>query len=131
MRRPGGLHRRRARRGCHDPSRISRFGAVAGLYDALHDPYLQRYVRGSNGIGYKERIKIMKLLWDAVGTEFGGRHELYERNYAGNHEDIRIQALTGARRSGTMDQMTALVDKCMSEHDENGWTGHTWLNSAG
>ncbi len=33
----------------------------------------------------------MKLLWDAIGTEFGGRHELYERNYAGNHEDIRIQ----------------------------------------
>ena len=26
-----------------------------------------------------ERIKVMKLLWDAIGTEFGGRHELYER----------------------------------------------------
>ena len=92
------------------------------------DPYLERYVRGSNGIGYKERIKIMKLLWDAVGTEFGGRHELYERNYAGNHEDIRIQALIGARRNGTMDQMTALVDQCMAEYDEHGWTGDTWLN---
>ena len=34
-------------------------------------------------------IKLMKLLWDAIGTEFGGRHELYERNYAGNHETIR------------------------------------------
>ena len=55
------------------------------------DKYLAKYVRGSNGIGYKERIKIMKLLWDAIGTEFGGRHELYELNYAGNHEDIRIQ----------------------------------------
>ena len=57
------------------------------------DKYLARYVRGSHGIGYKERIKIMKLLWDAVGTEFGGRHELYELNYAGNHEDIRIQCM--------------------------------------
>jgi 4-hydroxyphenylacetate 3-monooxygenase len=92
------------------------------------DPYLKRYVRGSNGIGYKERIKLMKLLWDAIGSEFGGRHELYERNYAGNHEDIRIQALTGARRNGTMDEMTALVDQCMAEYDEHGWTGHTWLN---
>ena len=90
---------------------------------------VNRYVRGSNGIGYKERIKIMKLLWDAVGTEFGGRHELYERNYAGNHEDIRIQALTGARRNGTMDRMTALVNQCMAEYDEHGWTGSTWLNS--
>ena len=42
------------------------------------EPYLKQYVRGSYGIGYKERIKIMKLLWDAIGTEFGGRHELYE-----------------------------------------------------
>jgi 4-hydroxyphenylacetate 3-monooxygenase len=92
------------------------------------DPYLKRYVRGSNGIGYKERIKIMKLLWDAVGTEFGGRHELYERNYAGNHEDIRIQALTGARRNGTMDRMVALVDRCMAEYDETGWVGDVWVN---
>jgi hypothetical protein len=51
------------------------------------DACLERYVRGSNGIGYKERIKVMKLLWDAVGTEFAGRHALYEANYAGNHED--------------------------------------------
>ena len=36
------------------------------------DRYLARYVRGSYGIDYKERIKIMKLLWDAIGTEFGG-----------------------------------------------------------
>ena len=42
------------------------------------DKYLAKYVRGSHGIDYKERIKIMKLLWDAIGTEFGGRHELYE-----------------------------------------------------
>ena len=91
------------------------------------DPLLQRYVRGSNGIGYKERIKIMKLLWDAIGSEFGGRHELYERNYAGNHEDIRIQALTGARRNGNMDGMIALAERCMAEYDEAGWVGDTWL----
>ena len=35
------------------------------------DRYLKQYVRGSNGIDYKDRIKIMKLLWDAVGSEFG------------------------------------------------------------
>ena len=25
----------------------------------------------------------MQLLWDAIGSEFGGRHELYEINYSG------------------------------------------------
>ncbi len=69
------------------------------------DKYLAKYVRGSHGIGYRERIKIMKLLWDAIGTEFGGRHELYEMNYAGNHEDIRIQAMWNARGSGALDAM--------------------------
>ncbi len=92
------------------------------------DRYLARYVRGSYGIDYKERIKVMKLLWDAIGTEFGGRHELYERNYAGNHEDIRIQALWNARSSGALEQMTALAEQCMSEYDENGWTDPAWLN---
>jgi len=85
------------------------------------DRYLKQYVRGSNGIDYKQRIKIMKLLWDAIGTEFGGRHELYERNYAGNHEMIRMQALFNAKGSGTLAEMEALADQCMSEYDENGW----------
>jgi len=92
------------------------------------DKYLAKYVRGSNNIDYKERIKIMKLLWDSVGTEFGGRHELYEINYAGNHEDIRIQALFNARSSGQYDRMVALADECMADYDEKGWVGDTWLN---
>jgi 4-hydroxyphenylacetate 3-monooxygenase len=92
------------------------------------DAYLARFVRGSNNIDYKQRIKVMKLLWDAVGTEFGGRHELYEMNYAGNHEDIRIQALWNARGSGALDRMMALAEACMSDYDEDGWTDPTWLN---
>src|SRR5579871_4915737 len=92
------------------------------------DKYLARYVRGSNGIDYRERIKTMKLLWDAVGTEFGGRHELYEMNYAGNHEDIRIQTLFNARGSGALDRMIALADACLADYDEHGWKDKTWIN---
>jgi 4-hydroxyphenylacetate 3-monooxygenase len=92
------------------------------------DKYLAKYVRGSNNIDYRERIKIMKLLWDAIGTEFGGRHELYEINYAGNHEEIRIQCMLNARGSGALDSMIALADKCMSDYDENGWTQPGWIN---
>jgi 4-hydroxyphenylacetate 3-monooxygenase len=92
------------------------------------DKYLAKYVRGSYGIGYKERIKVMKLLWDAIGTEFGGRHELYEMNYAGNHEDIRIQAMWNARVTGTLDGMIALAEQCLSDYDENGWRNPAWLD---
>jgi 4-hydroxyphenylacetate 3-monooxygenase len=31
----------------------------------------------------QERVKLMKLAWDAVGSEFAGRHEQYEKFYAG------------------------------------------------
>jgi 4-hydroxyphenylacetate 3-monooxygenase len=85
------------------------------------DKYLARYVRGSNGIDYKERIKIMKLLWDAIGTEFGARHELYEMNYAGSHELVRLFPLQHAMGSGSLQEMEALADKCMADYDENGW----------
>ena len=61
-------------------------------------PYLDQFVRGSNGYTAVDRVKLMKLMWDAIGTEFGGRHELYERNYFGNHESIRFETLLVAGR---------------------------------
>jgi 4-hydroxyphenylacetate 3-monooxygenase len=85
-------------------------------------PYLDKYVRGSNGIGAVERAKVMKLLWDAVGTEFGGRHELYERNYAGNHENTRVELLFGQLADGQVDAYKAFVDECLGEYDLDGWT---------
>jgi 4-hydroxyphenylacetate 3-monooxygenase len=85
------------------------------------DKYLARYVRGSNGIDYKERIKIMKLLWDAVGTEFGARHELYEMNYSGSHELVRLFPLQQAQASGALRDMEMLAERCMADYDEDGW----------
>jgi 4-hydroxyphenylacetate 3-monooxygenase len=93
------------------------------------DKYLAKYVRGSNGIDYKERIKIMKLLWDAIGTEFGARHELYEMNYSGSHELIRVFQLQQAQFSGRLKKMEALVDQCMADYDENGWKHPAYRDS--
>ncbi|WP_433241293.1 4-hydroxyphenylacetate 3-hydroxylase family protein [Streptosporangium sp. CA-135522] len=85
-------------------------------------PYLDKFVRGSNGTDSVERAKVMKLLWDAVGTEFGGRHELYERNYAGSHENTRVELLFGQLANGQMDGYKAMVDQCLAEYDLDGWT---------
>ena len=85
------------------------------------DKYLARYVRGSSGIDYKERIKVMKLLWDAIGTEFGARHELYEMNYSGSAELVRIFPLQLAQGSGALNEMVALAERCMADYDEDGW----------
>lgn len=83
--------------------------------------YLDRYVRGSNGIDAQERVKVLKLLWDAVGSEFASRHELYEMNYSGSYEQSRLDLLTVAEHSGLTDQMKGFVDQCMSEYGLDGW----------
>jgi 4-hydroxyphenylacetate 3-monooxygenase len=84
--------------------------------------YLDRFVRGSNGYSAVERVKLMKLMWDAMGTDFGGRHELYERSYSGNHENIRMELLLGAMADGSAERCKHLVEECMSEYDLDGWT---------
>jgi 4-hydroxyphenylacetate 3-monooxygenase len=67
-------------------------------------------------------VKLFKLLWDAIGTEFGGRHELYERNYFGNHESIRFETLMVADMTGASARYKGFAEACMAEYDLNGWT---------
>ncbi|MDN5935162.1 MAG: hypothetical protein L0H75_03160, partial [Nitrosospira sp.] len=85
-------------------------------------PYLDRYVRGSENMEAVERVKLMKLIWDSIGSEFGGRHELYERNYAGNHEGVRAEMLYYAQETGEADYMKGFAEQCMAEYDLDGWT---------
>jgi len=89
-------------------------------------PLIDRYYRGTNSSA-EDRIKLFKLIWDAIGTEFAGRHELYERNYAGNHEQIRVDAVNFAKRSGALDECLKLVDECLADYDLDGWRNDTWL----
>jgi 4-hydroxyphenylacetate 3-monooxygenase len=44
--------------------------------------HMARYLR-SGDVSSEERVKLFKLLWDAVGSEFAGRHHQYEMFYAG------------------------------------------------
>ena len=90
--------------------------------------YLDKYLRGSYGHNAEDRVKTMRLLWDAIGTEFGGRHELYERNYSGNNENIRIEALWSAQGSGLDKQLMDFAQLCMDEYDINGWTVADLIN---
>jgi 4-hydroxyphenylacetate 3-monooxygenase len=93
-------------------------------------PYLDQFVRGSNGYSAEDRVKLMKLLWDAIGSEFGGRHELYERNYFGNHESIRFETLMVADLTGAAKRYKGFAEQCMSEYDLNGWTASDLVSPA-
>ncbi|GAA4371344.1 4-hydroxyphenylacetate 3-hydroxylase family protein [Paeniglutamicibacter cryotolerans] len=92
-------------------------------------PYIDKYLRGSEGIEAVDRVKLMKLLWDAIGSEFGGRHELYERNYSGNHENVKSEILFAAQAQGTTDMMKGFAEQCMSEYDLDGWTAPDLINN--
>jgi len=73
-----------------------------------------------------DRLKLIKLLWDALGSEFGGRHELYEHNYAGNNEQLRLDMLRHCESGGVMEQCRSLVDACLSDYSPAGWTHPGW-----
>lgn len=90
-------------------------------------PDLEKYLRGSDGLSVYDRSKTMKLLWDAIGSEFGARHELYELNYFGQPEVNHLLALDEARRSGYLDQARAMTELCMSEYDLSGWTSDDFI----
>ncbi|MEE1926805.1 4-hydroxyphenylacetate 3-hydroxylase N-terminal domain-containing protein [Streptomyces sp. TRM 70351] len=89
---------------CYVPSHAADF-AVPELR-----PHLDTYLRGSHGTSAVERAKVMKLAWDAVGSEFAGRHALYERQYAGNAAVNRLDAYDHAVGSGLADRLTGEVD---------------------
>ncbi|WP_425541923.1 4-hydroxyphenylacetate 3-hydroxylase N-terminal domain-containing protein [Alkalibacillus silvisoli] len=94
------------------------------ISDTIHKLY-----RGSYGIESQDKIKLIKLLWDVIGSEYGGRHELYERNYSGNHENIRLENLVTAEASGQAEEYMKFAEACMADYDLDGWVNDTWFNN--
>ncbi|WP_175414111.1 4-hydroxyphenylacetate 3-hydroxylase N-terminal domain-containing protein [Agrococcus sp. SGAir0287] len=63
-------------------------------------PGLAPLLRGSAGADAGERLAVMGALWDAIGTGFGARHELYERSHWGQPERTHVGILGLARATG-------------------------------
>ena len=85
-------------------------------------PLLDQFYRGSNDYDALSKVKLVNLLWDAIGSEFGGRHELYERSYSGSHELTKLECYWMAQGDGTVDRMKGFAEQCMAEYDLDGWT---------
>ncbi|MFH5821164.1 4-hydroxyphenylacetate 3-hydroxylase N-terminal domain-containing protein [Georgenia sp. AZ-5] len=91
-------------------------------------PYLDRFLRGSNGHTALDRSKVMKALWDSIGSEFGSRHELYELNYWGQPEKTYLDILGLAQENGELDRVRGFAESFMSEYDLAGWTAPDLVN---
>ncbi len=73
---------------------------------------LDKYMSGAE-VGGKERVQIMKLAWDAVASEFGGRQEIYEIFFAGDPFMGRQLHYQTPKR----DQFEAMVTELLEKDD--------------
>ncbi len=73
---------------------------------------ITRYVR-STGVPSEERIKLFRLAWDMIGSEFAGRHQQYEMFYAG----APYVAKGYAYRNYGYEEALALVDDFLADYD--------------
>lgn len=62
----------------------------ADFANAAARPYLERYLRGRDGIEAKDRVRVFKLAWDLLGHAFGSRSLLYEHFFAGDPINNRL-----------------------------------------
>lgn len=73
---------------------------------------IERYVRWPRA-GAAMRVKLLKLLWDAVGSEFASRHLQYEMFYAGEPPAIQLREF----RNFDWAAADELVDQCLASYD--------------
>jgi len=64
-------------------------------------------------LGALERMKLFKLAWDMVGSEFAGRHQQYEKFYAGASFIVRNHSF----REAPWDRYHAVVDQLLASYD--------------
>jgi 4-hydroxyphenylacetate 3-monooxygenase len=72
-------------------------------------PDVKRYIRAT-GVPAEERIKLFKLAWDVVGSEFGGRHHQYEMFYAGAPYVAKGYAYRNYRYEETVDLVDSFLE---------------------
>jgi 4-hydroxyphenylacetate 3-monooxygenase len=86
--------------------------SAASFADPVSAADLERYVRWP-AVAAEERIKVLKLAWDAVGSEFAGRHQQYEMFYAGAASVVQGRSF----RAYKWDDALRLVDDCLHGYD--------------
>lgn len=69
----------------------------------------------SPGVDAEERIKLYRLAWDLLGTEFAGRHHQYEMFYAGAPGVAKAHA----RRTWRLEEAEALLDRTLARWDRS------------
>jgi 4-hydroxyphenylacetate 3-monooxygenase len=82
----------------------------------MHDPEIREKFEmywQTPQMGALDRMKLFKLVWDMVGSEFAGRQQQYEKFYAGASFIIRNHSF----RETPWDHFHGVVDTLMDSYD--------------
>jgi 4-hydroxyphenylacetate 3-monooxygenase len=82
----------------------------------MHDPETRKQFETywqTPQLGALERMKLFKLVWDVVGSEFAGRQQQYEKFYAGASFIVRNHSF----RETPWSYFDGIVDRLMSGYD--------------
>jgi 4-hydroxyphenylacetate 3-monooxygenase len=72
---------------------------------------IRHYVQ-SPGLKAEDRVKLFKLAWEMIGSEFAGRHQQYEMFYAG----APLVAKTYAYLNYDFQEAMDLVNHCLESY---------------
>jgi 4-hydroxyphenylacetate 3-monooxygenase len=67
---------------------ISQPSSVADFDNPEIAPMIERYMR-SGTMDARSRTALVRMLWDFLGTEFGSRHQQYEKFYGGSPSIVK------------------------------------------
>jgi 4-hydroxyphenylacetate 3-monooxygenase len=105
-------------------------GAVIQLpssFAAFDDPTsaadLDRFVRWPNASAL-ERVKLLKLAWDAIGSEFAGRHQQYEMFYAGDPSVVNMREFREYRWPLAVDMIDRTLERTSRAAPSSSKAGH-------
>ena len=88
---------------------ISLPSSVADLDNPETAPFIERYMR-SGSMDARSRTALVRMLWDFLGTEFGSRHQQYEKFYGGSSFLVKQNVY----RNYDFKRATVLVDKALA-----------------
>src|SRR3954470_11753190 len=83
--------------------------SLADLESSLTAPDVERYMRSAS-TDARSKIALMRLLWDFIGSEFGSRHQQYEKFYGGASFLVK----TNVYRNFDWKRAGALVDAALA-----------------
>jgi len=72
---------------------------------------VERFMRGATASA-RDRVKLLKLVWDFVGTEFGGRQLQYEMFYSAAQPVVNTRMF----RAYDWERAKAAVERCLGEY---------------